>query len=149
MTRSLSLASLFLRVALGLYFAIAGWNKIAGAGVGNFVAANVELLPPFMPVGLGKAYLYALPPVEMIAGLMLVVGAFTRTQATLISLMLLSFLIAKFEPMNIAGVGQSKGGMPMDKNLVFLAASITLIALGGGRWAVERLLTVVKKPPQA
>jgi uncharacterized membrane protein YphA (DoxX/SURF4 family) len=140
-SRLTDLALLAARVPLGVYFAIAGYNKIAGPGVSGFVSANIDAAKRFMPEVLAKAYLGALPIVEMIVGLALVVGLFARVQAVLITLMLVSFTMAMGGlKLNMVGVAGEGPGEPFNKNVVFLGLSIGLALLGGGRIAADRLL---------
>lgn len=140
MSRNHDLALILLRVPIGLYFALAGYNKIAGPGVVGFVSSNIENASRFMPPAVGKAYLFSLPFVELLVGLMLIVGMFTRVSAVLVFLMLVSFIIAATGvSANIAGVVGS-GGPPFHANVVFLFLALAILILGPGRWAMDQLL---------
>src|SRR3954471_11300307 len=88
-------AALFIaRVPLGLFFLRAGWMKIFGMGVGKFVEMGSNMVPSWLGPGLGKPYLYAVPFMEFLVGLLVTAGLITRAAATIMSLMLLSFMIA-------------------------------------------------------
>lgn len=129
------LALLAARVPLGLYFAIAGYNKLAGGGLKAFVDSSIGNVPAWA-APLGRPYLYALPFVEIVAGLLVAVGLLVRLNATLMVLMLLSFLIAQGSGPNIARVVGS-GGVPFDRNVLLLSIALLLMLLGGGRLGLE------------
>src|SRR5436190_2903125 len=119
------------RIPLGAYFLLAGLHKITG-GVSGFVSFASKNLPPWMPPALGKAYLYSLPFVELITGAMVILGIFTRFNAFIQSLILISILIAM-------GVYDKAGG-PFHPNLVFLGLALMLAVVGGGDWSVDRMM---------
>lgn len=133
------IALILLRVPLGLYFALAGYNKIAGPGIKAFAQSQLENVPPFAQ-SIGSVYLHALPVGEILIGLMLILGLFTRFAAALIALMLLSFLIAMMKPFNIVHLTAPSQGGPFDPNILLLLLSIALVLVGGGRLALGGLL---------
>ena len=136
-------ASLLLaRASLGAYFAIAGINKITGPGIGAFVKKSTGLLPSWMPPALGNAYLTALPVVEILAGVMLVVGFFGRVGAGLCSLMLISIIIA-------LGVWKDPDAMtrPFHANYIMLGLALVLTTVGPGALSVDRVLSNRKAAP--
>lgn len=142
MTRSLSsdVALLLSRISLGLYFAIAGTNKIFGVGAGNFAEMNLPNVPSWFAFA-GKPYLMALPIVEFIVGAALVLGFFTRAAALLSALMLVSFLIAMAKPTVIYGITTSQvTGPPFDANVILLTLTLVLAAIGPGGLSADRLL---------
>jgi uncharacterized membrane protein YphA (DoxX/SURF4 family) len=127
-----NVALLLARVALGTYFLLAGFGKYSG-GVRAFVNARAKTIPAFLPEELGRAYLFMLPTAELIVGVALVIGFYTRTAATLIALMLISFIIA------VTGVGASgAAGWNIDKNLVYLGLALLLMSTGGGQISVDQ-----------
>jgi uncharacterized membrane protein YphA (DoxX/SURF4 family) len=71
-----------------------------------------------------------LPGVELITGVALVVGFYTRTAAFLMTLMLISFGIA------VTGVGTAKPPS-LDKGMVFLGLALVLMSTGGGQISVD------------
>jgi uncharacterized membrane protein YphA (DoxX/SURF4 family) len=121
---------LLARVSLGVFFLLAGYGKVAG-GVSQFVEDHLKAVPHFVSPEFGKMYLQALPWTEMLCGVALVVGFYTRIAATLVTLMLISFIIA------VTGVGFQTKPPQVDKNLVFLGLSILLMTSGGGQIAVD------------
>lgn len=132
-------AVLLCRLSLGLIFFFAGLRKMIPTEVKTFVtmlkdfAAGVASEAP-MPEPLGLAYGYALPFVELLAGLLLIVGLFGRVAAALISLMLLSFIIAM-------GVDWwPEAGPAFDKNVVFFTLAFLLIFTGAGTFSIDHLM---------
>jgi putative oxidoreductase len=147
MNRRTDLALLLLRVPLGLYFAIAGFNKFFGPGVGNFVASNMENATNFMPAFLARIYLFLLPGVEVVVGLMVALGVLTRVASMLSALMLLSFIIAATGvQLTIVRITSDTPGIPFHANVVFLALALAIVLLGSGRFALDRLLKRTKAP---
>jgi len=133
------IAFLLLRVPLGVYFALAGYNKVAGPGIKAFAQSQLENVPPIAR-NFGSLYLHALPVAEVMVGLMLVLGLFTRFSAVLIAFMLLSFLIAMMKPLNIVHLTAPVQSGPFDSNIFLLLLSIALVIVGGGRLALGNLV---------
>jgi thiosulfate dehydrogenase [quinone] large subunit len=130
--------SLFLaRLLLGLYMIIAGWGKMAGPGLSGF--ANGPFLqnkPAWLPDAVAMPYGYALPVLELLTGLLLVVGLFTRAAAGIMTLMLVSIAIAV-----ITKSGQLSGGAPgpIHHSVIFTALAFVLAIAGSGRLAIDPL----------
>ena len=122
-----SLALLIERVPVGLVFVLAGWMKVHDMGVGKFVEQASGTIPSYLPHALGRAYLHALPWVELISGVLLIVGQFTRTTAVIQSLILISIMMA------VTGVHGEQGGI--HSNVFLLAMTIAIVLLGPGRWS--------------
>lgn len=132
----ISLALLINRLSLGALFALAGIRKLlpsgdAGvmdkwSGFANFTASKAPL-----PEALGKTYGYLLPPVEFLAGLLLVLGLFTRGASFIIALMLVSFLVA----MGLEWWPDS--GPAFTKNIILLTLALLITATGSGKLAVR------------
>lgn len=119
------------RATLGTYFLLAGFSKWAG-GVRNFVQKVKG--PAYLPKELTDAYLFMLPTAELVVGVALVIGFFTRTAATLMALMLTSFIIAM--PPHLGFQGESPNNI--NKNLIFLALALILMSSGGGTISVDQ-----------
>ncbi|MDD5677026.1 MAG: DoxX family membrane protein [Kiritimatiellae bacterium] len=123
-----SAAVALVRWGLGLLFLIGGINKLMH--LGGFV--NAYLLPAFantyLPAGLVAAYGYALPFVEVLLGVALVLGlcrnsALFVTGLTLISLAFGQILLQKFDVVS--------------QILVYLAMTGAVLFLGDyDRWVV-------------
>src|SRR5262245_29335411 len=119
----LNLGLLFARVPLGLYFLLAGYAKIFKTGIANFVDFGMKNLPAFLPPTLGKAYLYALPFVECLVGLMVILGFFGRVGALIKALILISILMA---------MGVTDQGKPFHSNVILLGLALLLALVGPG-----------------
>lgn len=131
------------RVFVGGYFAAAGFAKAKGElsdGFGTFYRGSFSSLQPgWIPDLLAAPYGYALPWLEIIVGLALVVGLFGTIAATLTGLMILSFtvaLVVKFGPLAQPDAARH----PFNSNYIQIAACALLACLGPGRFSVDHLL---------
>lgn len=132
----ISAALLLNRISLGVLFVLAGVRKLIPAGDASMIdkmngfASYVASQAP-LPEALGKAYGYALPWAELIVGITLVIGLFTRVSATLIGLMLVSFIIA------MGPDWWPESGPAFSKNFILLTLCILLAAAGSGKFALK------------
>lgn len=128
--RYLDLVLLLNRLSLGAYFALAGWGKFRG-GLFSFATSDAftKARPPWLPPLPHALYGYGLPFVEIAVGVLLLLGLYARTAATLMALILASIMIA-------LGVAARAGG-PFEKNVVFFTLALLLVVLGPGRYAVR------------
>lgn len=131
-----NLALLLARFPLGLYFALAGLNKILG-GVPTFVQGAKGKLPASM-AEFESAYLHALPFVELAVGTFVVLGLVVRLNALLMALMLSSFLIAAQKSPYLARV-YGEPGTPFDTNWILLGLALCLALLGSGDHVAHRI----------
>ena len=83
--------TLALRIGLGGVFVIAGYGKLYDIGV---FAGAVQMYD-ILPHSLATAYGYTLPFVELIIGILLILGIFLRVSAGISILTTVSFVIAK------------------------------------------------------
>jgi len=123
---------LVLRLVFGLYFVIAGIHKVSG-GTGNFVKFSSDFLPSFMPTAIGKGYLYAVPWLEILVGLGIMLGLLTALSSLIATLMLISFTIA------VTGIKSNPPGGPFSTNLVFIAVTFALMMIGPGRLSADAI----------
>lgn len=129
---STSLGLLIARIPIGLFFLIAGGQKIFHLGVTNFVNSSAHSLPGFMPDYLGRTYLYLFPFFELGMGILLVLGFWTRLAGLITSLMLISIIWA------VTGVNQPP--MPFHPNVIFLSITLLLFFAGGGSFTIDRII---------
>jgi len=132
------IAVLLNRLALGLMFVFAGIRKLVpdaentlldkASNFAGFVASQAPL-----PEALGRLYGYALPPIEVFAGVLLVIGYKTKPVTAVIALMLLSFLIAA----SSGGWWPAKGPA-FPPNVILLTLAIWLMVHGGGKLSLDR-----------
>lgn len=124
--------SFFLRVPLGLLFLLAGISKLGDpAGFVATVNATVAAKVSWLPASLATAYGYGLPYVEIVAGAAAILGFFSKWSGWLMSLMLLSFVIAM-------GVMTKTGGL--NKDIALLGASLYLALKGSRFWSIDGLI---------
>lgn len=124
------------RVLLGLYMLLAGWGKLRG-GIPAFVNGGfAKLRPDWLPEALATPYGYAIPFLELLGGLMLILGLFTRTAAGVLTLVLLSISIAQ---MNANGITGAPPVGPFHHAYIMTAMCLMIAIIGSGRLALDPL----------
>ncbi len=115
-----------LRVVTGLIFAMHGYQKFSGGldGVTGFLTS----------LGFPMASVFAviLIAVELLGGIALILGAFTRVAAKLTAIVAVVALLTVHLK---NGFFMSTGGYEFI--LLLLAASIALMVMGGGKWSID------------
>jgi uncharacterized membrane protein YphA (DoxX/SURF4 family) len=134
------LGLLLARVPLGVLFFLAGLMKIQQMGVNEFAEKSKGLLPPWLPQPLGMAYLHALPFVELTIGIMAILGLGGRIAGLLMSLILISILVA-------TGVKADKG--PLNTNFIVLGVALMLFFTGPGGISIDSLFCRRKRDGEA
>lgn len=134
---------LFNRLAVGGYFALAGFSKIGSElknGLGSFYngPAYQDLQPSWLPDILAAPYGYALPWAEFIFGVLLIIGLFGRIAAGAIGLMVLSFLIALMAKYGITAE-PADSHHPFNHNFILLGVAMLLTSLGSGSLSIDRV----------
>ncbi|HLD15892.1 MAG TPA: DoxX family protein [Candidatus Nanoarchaeia archaeon] len=115
-------ANLLLRVSFGLIFLFSGMMKVF-----FYVRVPVEKILPFLGPDYGSIILGA---VEIIIGLLLVIGLFTRYAALGATGLLVVFVISGL----ILGLFQQAG---LIKDIVLVFASLMLVADGARKWSLD------------
>lgn len=138
-------ALLATRVALGGYFLLAGIGKVQGelsGGLGSFARGDAftGLQPAWLPGLMAAPYGYALPWLEVLFGVALAAGLFTRISAAAIFGMLASFTIALMAASGISG--GSPG--PFHANVILAAAALVFLARGGGTLSADAAIGRVR-----
>lgn len=138
-----------LRLALGLYLLLAGVGKVQGEisnGVGSFYNGPFKgLQPAWLPDLLAAPYGYALPWLEVLVGVLLVIGLLGRFAAVGGFLMLVSFTIVLAMANNsITAQGADAPG-PYHANYIQSAAYFLIVLVGCGSWSVDTLLRKKRK----
>jgi putative oxidoreductase len=129
----------FGRLTLGLYFAIAGFGKFQKYGLTGFVDGPFKSMQPsWLPDWFGRPYGYALPALELVCGVLLMLGLFTRIAGGLITLMLLSIVVALIVKNGISGQ-TADAGTPFHSAFVMLATALIIAVAGSGRLALDPL----------
>lgn len=122
-------APLVLRVATGIVFTFHGWQKLQGglAGTTGLVQSIGFPMPELFAVLLIAA--------ELGGGVMLILGLFTRWAAKFTGLVALVALVLVHLP---NGFSLATGGY--EYIFVLLAASVSLMLSGGGKWSLDRMI---------
>lgn len=118
---------LALRLIVGISFALTGWGKLH----------NLEGLTQFFDsLGIPAASLQApfVATVELVGGLLLVLGLGTRVAAALLTGVMVVALLTAIIP-NAAGIGAIVGSI----EAMYLAVFVYLAACGGGAASLDRL----------
>jgi putative oxidoreductase len=128
-------APLVLRVVVGIVFALHGWQKLTVFGAQG-VSGMLSWAGP-----LAGLMAWVLILVELLGGIALILGAFTRLSSLLLAIvMIVAILTVKLggleAPLPLGLIG--KGGFELE--LTLLSAVIALALLGGGKWAVDHKL---------
>lgn len=122
-------APLVLRVVTGLVFALHGWQKLEMGvpGVTDFLTSLGFPMPGFFAIVLIAA--------ELIGGILLILGAFTHWAAKVLAVVALVALITVHLP---NGFFIANGGYEFI--LLLLAASVSVMITGPGKWALDSKL---------
>ncbi|HEX8322394.1 MAG TPA: DoxX family protein [Tepidisphaeraceae bacterium] len=125
------------RLTLGLYMLLTGWTKINGPGLSGFVDKSfMAMKPDWLPDVVARPYGYALPVLELLTGVLIVLGLFTRWAGGIMALMLLSIFIAAVSAQGITG-GQSGGAFHY--SIILASFAFVLAIVGPGRLALDPL----------
>ena len=118
-----SLGLLFIRLAAGSVFFMHGWSKIH-----NFagVTGMMQHLGVFAPGFMGPFVAW----VEVIGGLMLILGIVTRVAAVALAIDMLFAIL-------LTGLGRGWG--PHELELVLMAASLGIALTGSGKYALYKM----------
>lgn len=143
-------ASLFaLRLTVGLYMLLAGVGKVQGEinnGIGHFYKGPFSAMQPdWLPDAFATSYGYALPWLEVLVGLLLIIGLFTRIVGFAGLGMLVSFTIALAIKFNSITAQADGPGGPFNANYIQWAAYLALMLLGAGAWSVDAVLAKKRK----
>ncbi len=125
------LASLSLRLAVGVVLAYHGWLKVGDvSGFAGFVDSLGIPAPDLMA--------YVVTYLELLGGIALIVGVATRYVAGLFVIeMVFTIALVKLD----VGLIASEGGVGAELDLLILAIALSLVLTGAGRWSVDPLLT--------
>lgn len=126
------LASLVLRLALGIVLVAHGLQKLRG-GVSGFAGFVESLGVPFPALAA-----YAVVAVEVLGGSLLVVGLLTRVWSTLAALlMVFTTLLVKLD----AGL-ISREGAGAELDILILAGALAITLMGPGTASLDRVIGI-------
>lgn len=117
---------LLIRCSIGAWFVLAGLMKLDNPSLFVQQVERMNIIPaPFSTL-----YGILLPYLELGVGALLVLGVFTTLGAILASVLLLSFVFA-------FGIFPS-GGALFNKDILILAAALSLLYSGAGAFSIDR-----------
>ncbi len=140
-----SIAILILRILIGGLFIWASYDKIANPDQFAIAISNYGFLPDFLV----NIWAIGLPWIELVIGLLLVVGIFVEASALISALLYVSFIIALFWALikgldidcgcEITDGGKKINNWYLVRDFSLLAASIWIIFGYQGKIALESL----------
>ena len=119
-----------LRIVLGIAMIVHGWSKLSG-GVDNVAGFFGETLGIPAP-GL-MAWVVTI--VELVGGILLVVGFLTQIAGILIALDMLGAILFAYLLRGAPFI--ENGAITWEKEAVFAAAALCIVLAGPGAWSVE------------
>jgi putative oxidoreductase len=132
MNRLAGLAPLVVRVIVGVIMAAHGWQKLAGgpANFGGFLAQLGVPLPTLMA--------WVLTLVELVGGVLLVVGLLSRLAALLLTIdLVVAILLVK---VNVGLIAPPQQGAGAELDLALIAGFLVILFAGPGSLSLDRAL---------
>ena len=123
-----------LRLAMGIAFLGHGAQKVLGAFGGPGFTKFTSFPAPFPFMRPAGAWMGAAALAELIGGVLVLLGLFTRVGAFLIVCVMLTVIVGLQWPKFFAPEG-------MELALAFLGMALALLILGGGQASVDRLIS--------
>ncbi len=137
LTRGAPAVPLILRVVIGSIMALHGWQKLTQMGPANFGNNMLAGLGIPAPVLFGNVVTY----IELIGGLMLIIGLGTRIVSILLTVILaVATVLVKTDLGIIAPMGSPLPGAELD--LALIVGLISLVILGPGRLSADNALGI-------
>jgi putative oxidoreductase len=133
LSRLASLAPLAVRIIVGIIMFAHGLQKLTEVGPGNFGGQVLAGLGVPLPVFMG----YVVTLVELVGGLLLIVGFLSRLAALLLTIdLVIAILLVK---VNVGFISGSSGtGAELD--LALIAGFLVILFAGPGRLSVDHAL---------
>jgi putative oxidoreductase len=119
-----------LRVVLGIVMIVHGWSKLSG-GVGNVAGSfggNLGIPAPGLMA-------WVVTIVELVGGILLVVGFLSQIAGILIALDMLGAILFAFLLRGAPFI--ENGAITWEKEAVFAAAALCIALAGPGAWSVD------------
>lgn len=126
-------ATVPLRLAMGVAFMGHGAQKVLGSFGGPGFSKFTSFPAPFPFMKPAAAWMGAAAFAELLGGVSVLLGLFTRVGAFLIICVMLTAIFGVLWPKFFAPEG-------MELALAFLAMALALLILGGGQASVDRLI---------
>ena len=129
---------LVLRVVLGVILIFAALEPVKVFNPAKFVEIVRGMAGSYLPEFFVVAYGYAIPYVELITGVFLVLGLFTRLTGGIVALMFVSYIIGLgLANPDVTFFMDPVAKLIPNKDFGFLAMALALVLTGGGAWAVD------------
>ncbi|RBW70048.1 DoxX family protein [Bacillus taeanensis] len=129
MVNKFEASTLLLRVVLGISFFIHGLVKFQG-GIENIAGW-------FGSIGLPGFLAYAVALIELVGGIMLVIGLFSRVISGLLAVVMVGAIFKVKLAVGFLGNGQMAG---YELDLAFLAMAIFIAVNGSKAYAVDQVI---------
>ncbi len=142
-----SLGALGARLTLGALFVFAGYRKLMPDGEVMRILENAKAFadayvvpnaPNFLSADMAYYYGVTLPFMEILAGALLAIGLLGRLWALIISLMLLSFIMAFGVNWWPAGEGPA-----FNTNIVLMSTAVWLFLAGPGKISIDGIFGAI------
>ena len=120
-----------LRVVLGIAMIVHGWSKLSGGvgGVAGFFGSIGIPAPGLMA--------WVVTIVELVGGILLVVGFLTQIAGILIALDMLGAILFAFLLRGAPLIAENGQQISWEKEAVFAAAALCIALAGPGAWSVD------------
>ena len=122
-----------LRIVLGIAMLVHGWSKLSG-GVGNVAGSfggNLGVPAPGLMA-------WVVTIVELVGGILLVVGFLSQIAGILIALDMLGAILFAFLLRGAPFI--ENGAITWEKEAVFAAAALCIALAGPGAWSVDDIV---------
>jgi putative oxidoreductase len=129
MENKFELGQLIIRVVLGITFFIHGLDKFQG-GVENTAGW-------FESIGIPGVAAYGVAVIELVGGIMLVLGLFSRVVSILFAVVMVGAIVKVKLAIGFLGNGQMAG---YELDLAFLAMAVMLAITGSKAFALDQLI---------
>jgi putative oxidoreductase len=129
MENKFELGQLIIRVVLGITFFIHGLDKFQG-GVENTAGW-------FESIGIPGVVAYGVAVIELVGGIMLVLGLFSRVVSILFAVVMVGAIVKVKLAIGFLGNGQMAG---YELDLAFLAMAVMLAITGSKAFALDQLI---------
>ena len=119
-----------LRVVLGIAMLVHGWSKLSGGvdNVAGFFGGMLGIPAPGLMA-------WVVTIVELVGGILLVVGFLTQIAGILIALDMLGAILFAYLLRGAAFI--ENGQITWEKEAVFAAAALCIVLAGPGAWSVD------------
>ncbi len=134
MARLAGFAPLVVRVIVGIIMAAHGWQKLQGGpeNFGGFLSQLGVPLPEFMA--------YVVTFVELIGGILLILGLLSRLTALLLTIdLVVAILLVK---VNVGLLSPQGGGVGAELDLALIAGFLVILLAGPGKLSLDHVLGI-------